>query len=87
MLLHIGRLLQQYVVDMYVKIETSRLDFFKNDQYQNRLRTELYQGLLDSLSAGQTNGSNVGKRFILPRSFIGGPWDMKRRDLDAMTVV
>ncbi|XP_071923013.1 uncharacterized protein [Coffea arabica] len=87
MLLHIGRLLQQYVVDMYVKIETSRLDFFKNDQYQSRLRTELYQGLLDSLSTGETNGSNVGKRFILPRSFIGGPRDMKRRYLDAMTLV
>ncbi|XP_027120495.1 uncharacterized protein [Coffea arabica] len=87
MLLHIGRLLQQYVVDMYVKIETSRLNFFKNDQYHNRLRTELYQGLLDSLSTGEINGSNVGKRFILPRSFIGGPRDMKRRYLDAMTLV
>lgn len=27
-LLHSSRLLQQYVVDMYVKIETARLDFF-----------------------------------------------------------
>lgn len=27
-LLHVGRLLQQYMVDMYIKLETSRLDFF-----------------------------------------------------------
>ncbi|XP_071924722.1 uncharacterized protein [Coffea arabica] len=87
MLLHIGRLLQQYVVDMYIKIETSRLDFFRNYQNQNRLRIELYQGFLDSISSGEINGSNVGKRFILPRSFIGGPRDMKRRYLDAMTLV
>lgn len=26
-LLHAGRLLQQYVVDMYVKVESSRLDY------------------------------------------------------------
>ena len=31
-LLRSGRFLQQYVVDMYVKLETSRLDYFRNKQ-------------------------------------------------------
>lgn len=34
--LHSGRLFQQYVVDMYVKIETSRLDYFRSNQKQIR---------------------------------------------------
>ncbi|XP_071905155.1 uncharacterized protein [Coffea arabica] len=84
-LLHIGRLLQQYSVDTYVKLETSRLEFHGNKQ--NKLTTEAYQGLLDVIAKGHTNGSNVGKHIILPASFIGGPRDMRRRYMDAMTLV
>ncbi|XP_027089557.1 uncharacterized protein [Coffea arabica] len=84
-LLHIGRLLQQYSVDAYVKLETSRLEFHRNRQ--NKLRTEAYQGLLDIIARGKTNASDVGKRIILPASFIGGPRDMRRRYMDAMTLV
>ena len=87
MLLHIGRLLQQFVVDMYIKIESSRLAFHRNEEYQHKFRTELYEGLLDSLSRGEASSSNVGKRIILPASFIGSPRDMRRRYMDAMTLV
>ena len=30
---------------------------------------------------------NVGHRIILPASFIGGPRDMRKRYIDAMTLV
>nr|XP_027090265.1 uncharacterized protein LOC113711301 [Coffea arabica] len=83
MLLHSLRLLQQYAVDGYVKIETSRLDFHRNRQ--KNIRSEVLQGVLDSISIGQTNASKV--RTILPTSFIGGPRDMRRRYLDAMSFV
>ncbi|XP_073024213.1 uncharacterized protein [Primulina eburnea] len=86
-LLHIGRLLQQYVVDMYIKIETSRLDFFRTTDIQNRLRNEVYRGLLDSITKGCQTGLDVGKRIILPTSFIGGPRDMRKRYMDAITLV
>ncbi|XP_071905966.1 uncharacterized protein [Coffea arabica] len=72
-------------VDGYVKIETSRLDFHRNRQ--NNIRSEVLQGVLDSISIGQTNASKVGRRTILPASFIGGPRDMRRRYLDAMSLV
>ena len=85
MLLHSLSLLQQYAVDGYVKIETSRLDFHRNRQ--NNIRSEVLQGVLDSISIGQTNASKVGRRTILPASFIGGPRDMRRRYLDAMSLV
>jgi hypothetical protein len=41
--LHRGkRLFHEYLVDMYAKIETSRLDFLRNNQ--STIRAELYQG-------------------------------------------
>ncbi|XP_027173989.1 uncharacterized protein LOC113773551 [Coffea eugenioides] len=85
LLLHCGRLFQQFCIDTYVKIESARLDFHRNRQRQ--IRTDVYQGILDSISNGETSTSNIGKRIYLPASFIGGPRDMKRRYIDAMTLV
>lgn len=61
-LLHTGRLLQQYIVDMYIKIETSRLEFFRTADMQNRLRNEVYRGLVDSITHGCEMGSDIGKK-------------------------
>ena len=41
------RLLQQCVVDIYVKLETQRLDYLRNNQAE--IRAELYQGIIDSI--------------------------------------
>ncbi|CAA2992123.1 uncharacterized protein LOC111388318 isoform X1 [Olea europaea var. sylvestris] len=84
-LLHAGRLFQQYVVDMYVKIETARLDYFRNNQKQ--IRAELYQGIIDSVEIGESRGYKVGRKIILPSSFTGGPRDNKKRYMDAMALV
>ncbi|KAL4581368.1 hypothetical protein LXL04_017582 [Taraxacum kok-saghyz] len=80
-----GRLLQQFVVDMYIKIETSRLLYYRLNQ--KKIRSELYQGIVDCVNAGEVEPSKVGQRVVLPASFIGGPRDMRRRFLDAMTLV
>lgn len=84
-LLFAGRLLQQYVVDMYIKLETTRLDYYRHNQ--SNLRSELYQGIMNSVLQGQTRGGEIGKRIVLPASFIGGPRDMRRRYLDALALV
>lgn len=84
-ILYGGRLLQQFVVDTYIKIESSRLDYMFH--HQKELRADLYQGLLDSIQAGEHDGNTVGKRTILASSFIGGPRDKLRRYLDAMALV
>ena len=85
MLLHARRLLQQFSVDVYVKIETSRLNFHRNKQRE--VRSELLKGIIDGVSTGCSTGNDVGRRIYLPASFIGGPRDMKRRYLDAMSLV
>lgn len=57
-LLNAGRLLQQYVVDMYVKIETARLNFIRDNQKE--IRADLYRGILDTLEMGETRGYKSG---------------------------
>ncbi|PWZ17599.1 ATP-dependent DNA helicase PIF1 [Zea mays] len=78
------RLFQQFAVDTYIKIESSRLDFIHKNQ--DRLRADLYQGLVDSMLDGDVRGEKVGKRTVLSPSFIGGPRDMRRRYMDAMAL-
>uniref|UniRef100_A0A453CJW6 ATP-dependent DNA helicase n=1 Tax=Aegilops tauschii subsp. strangulata TaxID=200361 RepID=A0A453CJW6_AEGTS len=78
-------LFQQYVVDMYIKVESSRLDYIK--KHQEQIRADLYQGVVDSLQAGENRADEVGKRTIVPSSFIGGRRDRRRRYLDAMALV
>jgi hypothetical protein len=83
--LHGKRLFQQFAVDTYIKIESSRLDFIRKNQ--DRLRADLYKGLVDSLHEGENRADKIGKRTVLSTSFIGGPRDMRRRYMDAMALV
>nr|XP_025611281.1 uncharacterized protein LOC112703866 [Arachis hypogaea] len=83
--LQAGRLLQQYVVDNYVKMETGKLRWVR--QRQKELRAELYQGLQDALHTGENNTENVGRRTILPSSFVGSHRDMTQRYEDGMAIV
>ncbi|XP_074314232.1 uncharacterized protein LOC141649440 [Silene latifolia] len=76
-----GRLFQQFIVDMYVKIENTRLDFLRLNQ--EAIRQDLYQGILDTLELGEISACNVGMRIVLPLSFLGGPRDMRRRVFNA----
>ncbi|KAG6629755.1 hypothetical protein CIPAW_14G107300 [Carya illinoinensis] len=74
-----------YKLQIREKIETSRLDYFRSKQ--QHIRSELYQGIVDTITLGETDASNVGKRIILPSSFIGGPRDMRKRYMEAMALV
>ncbi|XP_027167961.1 uncharacterized protein LOC113767954 [Coffea eugenioides] len=84
-LLHFARLLQQYIVDQYVKLETQRLDFYRLQQEE--IRREFLKGIIDALGSGKSQACNVGQCIILPPSFIGGPRNMRRKYMDAMTLV
>ncbi|AQK87997.1 hypothetical protein ZEAMMB73_Zm00001d038834 [Zea mays] len=84
-ILHGKRLFQQFAVDTYIKIESSHLDFIRKNQ--DRLRADLYQGLVDSMLDGDVRGKKVGKRTVLSPSFIGGPRGMRRPYMDVMALV
>ena len=78
------QLFHQYVVDMYVKIETERLKYIRFNQ--KRLRAENYVHLCDAMRNDQ-NPATVGQSIILPSSFTGSPRYMKEKTQDAMTYV
>lgn len=63
-ILHTGRLLQQYSVDEYIKLENPRLDFVSFNQ--DLFRMSILQGLVDILRLGERDTSNVGKQTFLP---------------------
>ena len=72
-------------MDTYIKLETTRLNYILSNQA--RIRADLYQGLVDSLSVGENRARVLGKRWVLPASFIGSGRDMRRRYMDAMALV
>jgi hypothetical protein len=84
-ILYSKHLFQQFAIDTYIKIESSRLDYIHN--HQKEIRADLYQELVDSLHIGEGRAKAIGKWIVMPSSFIGGPRDMRRRYMDAMALV
>ena len=85
-ILYAGKLFQQWLVDSYLQVEANNLNFIRTQQ--NRLRADLYSGLVDHL-ANEANiaGRAAGRAVILPSSFQGSPRNMKERYHDAMAIV
>ena len=85
-LLRGGRLLQQYIVDMWACAEQDRLRYLRFNQAA--LRASVYSGLEDAIGAadGDVDLNQLGRRFILPSSFIGGARHMQQRFQDAMAI-
>ncbi|KAI9118137.1 hypothetical protein K1719_010469 [Acacia pycnantha] len=78
------KLLQQFVVDGYSMVESDRLDYIR--KYQKELRVDLYSGLSDTVTRGETDPSSTGQRVILPSSFTGGARYMIQNYQDAMAI-
>ncbi|GKB52834.1 DNA helicase [Tanacetum coccineum] len=66
-----GRLFHQYVVGVYCSIEQNRIDYYRT--HQNDIRKDYLSGVYDALHIGDRVGSDIGGKFILPRTFTGGP--------------
>ena len=78
-------LFNQFLVDMYAKIETERLNFLRHNQ--TKLRTENYVHLRDAMNKADGQVTEIGKMVVLPSTFTGGPRYMHERTQDAMTYV
>lgn len=83
-LLNCRQLFQQFVVDMYVKIESERLLYIRLNQ--RKLRVDDYVHLKDAI-ANDGNVDNLGALVILPATFTGSPRHMHEYTQDAMTYV
>ncbi|GJS47128.1 putative reverse transcriptase domain-containing protein [Tanacetum coccineum] len=74
----------QYLVYAYTAVEEQRLQWTRNNQ--DTLRVDLYHNLNDAFTRGDTNAEGLGKRIVLPRTFIGGPRYMMQNYQDAMAL-
>ena len=74
-ILKCGLVFQQYAVDIYVKIESERLLFIRTNQ--TKLRVEDYSTLRDAIALDvNVNPQDLGRRVILPATFVGSPRHM-----------
>merc|ERR1711923_145131 len=79
-----SRLFQEYLCDMWAKIEAYKLNWVKYNQ--KTIRAETYKGLVDAINKDD-DASNVGQRIILPSSVYGSPRWYTKAFQDAMATV
>lgn len=85
-ILRCQRLTQQFIVDMYVKVENERLRYIRLNQ--TKIRAEEYGLLRDAITKDSTlTASDVGRLIVLPSSFTGGPRYMHMCAQDALSYV
>ena len=84
-ILQTRRLLQQFIVDAYGKIESERLQYLRRELCG--LRADSYRGLRETVVSQDEDSKTVGQKVILPATFCGGPRYMFERQQDAMAYV
>ena len=82
---HAKRLFQQYLVDVWAICDQKKLDWIKT--HQSNIRADLYKGVQDALISEDVDATSLGKRFILPSSYTGGPRFMAKQYQDSMAIV
>ncbi|UYV60470.1 hypothetical protein LAZ67_1001242 [Cordylochernes scorpioides] len=81
-----GQLFNQFLVDMYAKVESERLRYIT--LHQRNLRAESYIHLRDALSTdANINPNSLGQRIILPSSFVNSPRYLAEYTQDAFCYV
>ncbi|XP_023159393.1 uncharacterized protein LOC101459168 [Ceratitis capitata] len=83
-ILRCRELCQQFMVDMYAKIESERLRYLRYNQ--QKLRAEGFIHLLDAINNNADVGE-IGNHVILPSSYVGSPRHMQEYIQDALTLV
>ncbi|KAF1881881.1 hypothetical protein Lal_00038523 [Lupinus albus] len=73
-----------FLVDAYTMIESERLSFIKRNQ--KKLRVDKYKNLNETQGSDQSQGSNRGKRVILPSTFVGSRRYMDQLYFDGMAI-
>lgn len=79
-----GFLFQEYIVEMWLAAEHSRLRWIRD--HQDTLRADLYTGVIDALQEG-LQPSAIGRKIILPSSFTSGPRFMQKNLQHALTLL
>ncbi|GKC08114.1 ATP-dependent DNA helicase PIF1-like protein [Tanacetum coccineum] len=73
-----------YLVDAFTAIEEQRLNWTQNKQ--DTFHVDLYHNLYDDVTRGDTSAARLGKRIVLPRTYIGSLRYMMHNYQDAMAL-
>jgi hypothetical protein len=79
------RLFQQYVVDIWAIYDQARLAWIRNNQTQ--LRAELYSSVADVVLGNNDAKAPVGRRTVLPSSYLGSTRFVSQCYQDSMAIV
>lgn len=83
-ILECRQLFNQFIVDMYAKLESERLLYLRRNQ--KKLRADDYIHLRDAIST-EGNINDIGQLVILPSTYTGSPRHMHEYAQDALTYV
>ncbi|XP_044583531.1 uncharacterized protein LOC123264352 [Cotesia glomerata] len=83
-ILRFRELCQQFMVDMYAKIEGERLRYLRYNQL--KLRVEEYIHLRDAI-VNNADAAEISNSVILPSSYVSSPRHMQEYIQDALTFV
>jgi hypothetical protein len=83
-LFYAGELMQQFVVNSFVKVEESRLNYYRT--HQKEIKAEKYSILFDALTNDVEHVGQMGRRIILPSSFEGSPRNLHEHTQDAIAL-
>ncbi|XP_044588727.1 uncharacterized protein LOC123267905 [Cotesia glomerata] len=83
-ILRFRELCQQFLVDIYAKIEGERLRYLRYNKL--KLRVEEYIHLRDAI-VNNADAAEIGNSVILPSSYVGSPRHMQEYIQDALTFV
>ncbi|KAM0909951.1 hypothetical protein ACQ4PT_014477 [Festuca glaucescens] len=79
-----GKLSAQSQVDSFACVEEGRLTYIAG--HQDDFRCEHFQGVADAVGKGNLDGSSIGKKRIVPASFIGGDRYQQQNFQDAVAI-
>lgn len=78
------RLFQQFLVDGFTMMESQRLNYIR--KHQKKLCVSKYCNLSSSEQNANTQGSNKGKRVVLPSTYVGSRRFMEQLYFDGMAI-
>ena len=79
------KLFQQFVVDAWAVCDQNKLSWIRS--HQDNIRADLYNGLTDALEAGNMDIERIGKKVVLPSSYVGGDRFMQQLYQDSIAIV
>jgi len=78
-------LYEEWLLSNFAKLEWVQLKWFK--EHQQRIRSDLYSGVIDNVAAGEIDAARTGRVVVLPSSFVGSPRYMVEKYHDSMAVI